>query len=75
MITIIENAKSSFSKCKCCKQLIDENKIRGVEEINIFGHRGYNYYCLSCTLSILRQYIKNSNKLIEEIEKYVKNKS
>ena len=73
MIIEIEKAKSSLSKCKCCKQKIKKDQVRGISEIPYGNNITKGYYCMSCSLNILHSQVKHTEKLIKKITNYVKN--
>ena len=73
MIVGIEKAKSSISRCQCCKQIIKKDELRGIEDTIYSGIVNHRYYCMSCTLNILHSSEKLIKKLIKEIIDYVKN--
>ena len=72
MITQIEKAKSAISRCQCCKQIINKDEPRGIEEVDYNGIVSKKFYCLSCTLNLLHHSEKLIAKLIKEIKEYVK---
>ena len=73
MIIEIERAKSSLSRCKCCKQVIKKDQVRGIAEVPYGNYVTKSYYCMSCSLNILHSQVKHTEKLIKKITNYVKN--
>lgn len=73
MIIGIEKAKSSISRCQCCKQIINKDELRGIEQISYSGIINNKFYCINCTLNLLYSSEKLIKQLIKEIKDHAKN--
>ena len=67
MIDYFEVNKSNRATCRRCHQFI-EDKMRGMETENNFGHTEHHYFCIKCSGEIIKQ----SKRVIQNLEEAIR---
>lgn len=71
MVDKLELSTNRESKCSYCGETINKNELRG----GIYSQRfsSYKWICVFCSLQEIKDNIIKEQKMIEELDEYIKN--